>query len=352
MLSLLGLVAGCGTWLQLPKDNDRPAFIHDSYKSEDFDRVAQNLVYAFSQLEKASPLRTTIQMIEPATPFATALAQRFQDAGYGYQQVTGDTGLNFVSFKAENFENEFGYHTLFRMAVGEVSLEREYRKIDGFLTPVSAMRVFGSSVEDVNLNDDIFRWENPNEFISEVIVSIEEEPLIKEFTPVIIAQNEISSPGTQSQDDIQQSVENSADAVDGAPDTFAMRVRNNVFETGQSNFAQYLSGYRDVESKVLVFPNDSLRLGQRNKEYLNNLANSFRAETDIVHVLGCSHGRTNINNGNARLAIGRTNRVKENLIVAGIDPKFIYDESCWGKEYWDEAVPRRGVVIKRKRRIN
>jgi len=88
----------------------------------------------------------------------------------------------------------------------------------------------------------------------------------------------------------------------------------NVFEVGHSNYSSLFEGYYDIERQTLVFPNDSLRLGQANKEKLLELAERINPETDI--------------------------------------PDLILDEACWAhNKYWDEMAPRRGVMVTHKRKI-
>ena len=98
-----------------------------------------------------------------------------------------------------------------------------------------------------------------------------------------------------------------------------------------------------------MFPNDSLRLGERNKETIARYVSELDPATDVLSVIGCSHGNTRIDNGNELLAIGRANRVKEAFLFAGIDHEQVLEESCWAGESF-EKMPRRGVVLTLKRR--
>ena len=124
---------------------------------------------------------------------------------------------------------------------------------------------------------------------------------------------------------------------------------SNVRDLEQSNYARLFDAYYDIEQQTLFFPNDSLRLGSENKRKLSELADRINPDTDIVSVIGCSHGQSDIPNGNQVLAEGRTQRVTESLMIAGLDPELILDEACWASEYWDEMAPRRGVMITHKR---
>ena len=124
---------------------------------------------------------------------------------------------------------------------------------------------------------------------------------------------------------------------------------HNVRDLGESNFASVFKQYDDISNLTLIFPNDSLFLGDRNSNILKNLAEEINPVTDIISIIGCSHGRTALENGNQLLAEGRTNRVAESLLFAGVKPDLILTEACWASEYWDEMAPRRGVMVTHKR---
>ena len=98
----------------------------------------------------------------------------------------------------------------------------------------------------------------------------------------------------------------------------------------------------------MVFPNDSLRMGAANKRRAAELAVAFDPERDVISVLGCSHGRTAIDNGNEVLANGRALRVKEELVLAGIAGERVLEEGCWAGSA-HERLPGRGVVVTHKR---
>ena len=119
-----------------------------------------------------------------------------------------------------------------------------------------------------------------------------------------------------------------------------------------SNYTSIFDDYEDVNQVILVFPNDSLRIGAKNKATVSEYVRSFNPDTDILSVVGCSHGRTSISAGNQLLAVGRANRVKEALIYSGVDQQKIYEEGCWDDEYFDEVMPRRGVVLTHKRKVS
>ena len=123
----------------------------------------------------------------------------------------------------------------------------------------------------------------------------------------------------------------------------------NIAVTGESNYESLLADKQDVAEEILVFGDDSYVLGVRNKEILSEMMAKFNPDTDVVSVVGCSTGVTKIANGNAALAIGRANRVKEALLYSGIQHDKIYEEGCWSPQANSTPFPNRGVVVTVKR---
>jgi len=123
----------------------------------------------------------------------------------------------------------------------------------------------------------------------------------------------------------------------------------NLYETRESIyqplFADSTRDYQDVSRQVLLFPNDSLVLGSANKNYLFSLAEQVKDSEDIIRLVGCSHGNTQLADGNEKLAKGRAIRVREELLLAGVPETAILHEACWANQHYDEEFPRRGVVV-------
>jgi len=136
-----------------------------------------------------------------------------------------------------------------------------------------------------------------------------------------------------------------ADATTG----FKTIRKKNIAVTGQSNYESLLADKKDVVEEVLIFGDDSYVLGVRNKKILGDMMSEFNPVTDVVSVVGCSTGITKIVNGNAALAIGRANRVKEALMYSGIPHDKIFDEGCWSPQANSTPFPNRGVVVTVKR---
>ena len=130
----------------------------------------------------------------------------------------------------------------------------------------------------------------------------------------------------------------------------ALPTERNVMDLGGSNFASLFVDYADVVERILVFPNDSERLGPDNKSIVAEVAERFDPERDVFSIVGCSLGPTSLPNGNERLALGRANRVKEELVQVGVPSERIVDEGCWAGDS-SERFPSRGVVLTLRRQV-
>jgi len=310
----------------------------------DPDLIAQNLVYALAQIPSLHPLKTTVQMKTPGSRFGQRVKQRIVDAGYGVQIVDSDQGDYYVRYSAEHSFSDVGERIRYRILIGNVSIERDYKMKALDTVPNSYLVVKGSPKREMVLNDGIFSEAGPvDELPSEIIFRDLGSNDFVELTSAEIY--------TQAQETRSLSDSNVGKNIIPTINTASVRTSNrkNMYETLESNFEDIFVDYDDIEEMVLAFDNDSLRLGNKNKMFIGDFVKRVDPKKDIVSIVGCSHGKTSISNGNSLLALGRANRVKEALLYAGLDHSIIYDEGCWAPHYFDEIMPRRGVVITLKR---
>ena len=290
--------------------------------SEKLSLIADNLLDTIGQYPKLDSRLATVQIPDGNTEFEQVVRADLEERGYKLETAEADG--NRVSARVESSDDLDA--ALYIVAVGGISAERRYSQIDGQTVPVSGMVVRGGEERSIALNDiDVFGTEN------ERYAQVEFQPY-----PDLIINNLLKprSPLTQ-QEEVQGD---------------ELLVKQNVFDTLQSNYANTLDEYVEVDQNILVFPNDSLRLGDTNKLIIEDYVSKMDPDTDVLSVIGCSHGHTEISNGNSLLAIGRANRVKEAFIFSGIEYDRILDEGCWAPQTFDEVMPQRGVVLTLKRR--
>lgn len=318
LLSFLTLgLTGCSTLgLKAPWDKEpRP----------DYDLIAENLVNSLAQFPHLNPLMATVQVAPPRSRFERKVEGELRERGYKLERVKGQKGLNRVTPEIRQVKTEAGEQELYVLSVGQVSVERQFEVIADKTVPASKQVIRGSRERNITLDDGIFAV--PDTEFSDVAFEEYEGPGIDEML---------------------------AAARPGALDWFNRDeepsvIKKNMYETLVSNYSNVFTGYEDVDQSILVFPNDSLRLGDVNKGIIERYVAEMDPDTDVLSVIGCSHGETEISNGNSLLALGRANRVKEALLFSGLEHDKILEEGCWAPQLFDEVMPRRGVVLTLKR---
>lgn len=326
-------LAGCVNWGGGPPVVE-PASEDQEIDANHIDLVTMNLVYALSQLGEIRPRSTTVQFSEPRTAFGRTIEKRLVEAGYGLQRVSSDVGSNFVRYQYINSITESGPITRFTMSIGFVEATRNYVMRNGAILPDSEILISGAAEKTVAVNDEIFANQDVElpELLSQVVFESSTTPELVVLTP----SGAILESGEQSGADVASN--------------FAASVRRNIHDNNEvSNYASIFDDYFDVRNAVLIFPNDQLTVGVNNKKVIQSIAKDYKPETDVISVIGCSHGKTALASGNAGLATGRANRVKEELIFSNVPYNHIYEEGCWGSISHDD-FPARGVLITLKRR--
>ena len=286
------------------------------------DLITRDLIGVLAQIDGLRPIQTTVQINPPTSVLGRVVFDELRAAGYGVQKVEADRGPHYVRYKFEDALTERGAVTRYTVSIGDVVAARDYVLLDTGLVPDSAVSVSGAPESMVLLDESLFPEFGPH---YEERVAFTDNQLPELIEPQSSITARIDTPAA------------------------TVLVKRNVFDLTESNYRALFARYDDVTSTILVFANDSMTLGQQNKRAIAKLAARLQPDTDIVSVIGCSHGYTDLDNGNSLLALGRANRVKEAFVHAGVDYTQVLDEGCWSSEYFDEVMPRRGVVVTLKR---
>ena len=308
-------------------------------KSADRARVSRDLVSALRQIDGLQPGATGLSMKTPDEPFARSLKQALIDARYELTVENEPAGESVVEYDIRPAASNPDAITII-VSVDRLKIKRDYVKKEGRTKPDSSLFVLGADPENIILDSAIFDEESPGTRIQTAAASTE-TPYNSVDLPPIIEAPEAEGVST----------------LDTAPATsFAIRAgtnlkrKRNIYDIGESNFLEVLKSYQDVDTRVLVFGNDSMRLGSSNKWFIKTMSKKFNANSDAFSVVGCSFGYTKIKNGNALLALGRAHRVKEELLRNGVPEDNILDEGCWSGGENDKDLPSRGVLLVLKRR--
>lgn len=301
--------------IKTPWGNNDPAY----------DLIAANLVNSMVQIPLLNPLITPVQMADPQTEYETQLQAALTNRGFQIEPINNESEAFRVNSDIDRAVSSTGKHKNYSLNIGPITVVRGYRVIGGDTVPVTPQHISGTNERAITINDDLF------EDSDITLASAEFEPLgDTEKVTIIAVPIEKAEPTLLS-------------ANPNAGPT------KNLFDTGQSNYVEVFDGYEDVEQSVLIFPNDSLRLGDNNKQIIEQYVSKMDPDTDVLSVIGCSIGQTDIKNGNSLLALGRANRVKEAFLFSGLEHEQILEEGCWAPEAYGEALPRRGVVVTLKR---
>jgi hypothetical protein len=290
-----------------------------------YEQIAANLVNSLIQIPRLSPGIIAIQVPEAKNAFEVQLKVALIRSGFEINPTSDNLDVLLVSSEVRQTGAAAGKHRVFGVSIGEVSIARAYAVVDGSTFPVTSQLIMGTEAQALVVNDGLFGRPSRN-----------------------LASVEFQTPGSEEKVRVMPvSFEKAEPNLLGANSSDARK--KNYFDIGQSNYGTVFNEYEDVSSTVLIFPNDSLRLGGSNKAIIEQYVAQMDPDTDVLSVIGCSLGPTKIENGNSLLAIGRANRVKEAFLFSGLDHDQVLEEGCWAPEVAEMELPTRGVVVTLKR---
>jgi len=315
-----------------------PATTAPTVGAAEHDAIARNLVYTLVQIEGLDPFSTSLAYRAPRTPFGATVLQRLRDAGYGVRIVDAANPAPVVAARLGESISSTGRAIVASLQLGAVTIEREYGSPEGSLVPLSDMRLEGTAADGVVLNDDaVFGDDTRAAFTSLAIAGADAAPALRSLDDIDRLLARVSGPDEGA-------------APEASRSAFARSVRENLLTRGESNYVELFADYTDLSRDVLIFPRGDIhRLGEENKRRLAKVLERFDPSTDVLSLVGCSHGRTEIPGGNAFLANTRAVRVKEELAFMGMDTANVLDEGCWAPRHRTDRWPSRGVVLTHKR---
>jgi len=317
VIALVAFASACSTPTPRPPDG-----VAATPRADDFPRsrqVALDFVDTMARIPELKPSLTTLYTARPRSRFGEILVVSLQNAGYDLRLgAEGDAETLAYDVQANEVAASDDAEYTFRVRAGTVRMQRSYGVDDAGIRPATAMRLHGTEASALAPRPARVAPEAPRALTGSLSAASPEATSTVSLT-------KLPAP---------------------VPD---LRRKTNMYETRRSNYADLLATYDTVSRDVMVFANDSLHLGRDNKRLARTLAARFDADTDVISVIGCSHGRTALANGNETLANGRSYRVKEALMLAGVDADLVLEEGCWAGKHF-EMMPARGVVVTHKRR--
>jgi len=352
LILILVSLSGCasvGNLPMFPKFGDREKTLTD----RNSETVATDFVSALSSLRGHLPTNTMLQIRPTKTKFGNSLKRELRNAGYGIQSIpSNDTGPMLVTYEADSFENTNYESVAYRVRVGSVELGREYEIRAGNIFPVTSLSVKGVEISSKPLDQTMFerataRDESESGKWLPVTPGFQQQPKPAVIvTPIPQREWIVKSDPQERTEMMDKRAENQSPAL--VAQSKRPKEVVNMLMLGESNYAEIYEDYKVVKTKLLVFPNDSLRMGQGGKNTVSDFLSGYNENSDILSVVGCSHGKTGIKNGNEKLALGRAQRVIDELLGHRILASNIYDEGCWaGVE--QKQLPARGVILTLRR---
>ena len=285
-----------------------------------------------------TPFNNTLQFPRNTEdPLLEYFILEFADAGYGIQRVSADQGSNFFSYDRFEETGDNGDPLVsFSSTIGAVQIARDYTiPRTNTISPASPVKLSGTRVP-VNVVD------KPNgryivnnaefstaSYVASLNLDEQTPPVISLITDEVVSGVTDQSVGRAS----LQALNSSRLEI------------NNLFYADQSNFSSILNDYQQVERQIIVFGDDSMVLGDINKQLIEQFVQQQLAREDVISLVGCSNGPTALEIGNEGLALGRAERVTQALLSQGVARERILDEGCWAPVSAGDKFPSRGVVM-------
>lgn len=298
--------------------------------------LVDDLVHVLAQL--LEPRRTTIQFNETIRADYGFIFDELDQRGYGLQRVSADQGANFLQISRTQSGQNSKRTTEVEIAVGALAVGRRYTGLyHGEARAVSALWIKGSALPVA-----------PNLKVLDGNLQANGDVLVVEYRDVL----NFNLPRISDVDgDVAGTLADGDLPTDEAINAYDQPIKN-VWFTNESNFGNLTEGYETVSRDVIVFGNDSLILGQQGKKSVRRIWRDFNIQTDIINLLGCSNGYTDLEIGNEGLALGRSRRVLEEFESLGVPRNQLLDEGCWAPDPVSGRYPSRGVVVELKRRTS
>ena len=332
------LLTSCSlTQQQKPIDPTEPIETPEKINEAQFTAeklMINDLLSALNQV--LEPINTTVQISSSVnTPLYQMVASAFALNGFGVQKVSTDQGPMLVSTDVDTQVPVSGQRTSrLRIGVGPLSISRSYaHESNDEVVPVSPFRLYGTRAP-IDVTSTLFGSIQPDnaaitatEYVAP-IGSDEPLPLISLITPELVQQVVAETTGAPAATSLNSS-----------------KVEINNLYFSDSTFASILDDYEQQESLTVVFPNDSIVMGDENKLLVRRFVERFDESKDVISLIGCSNGPTASDLGNVGLALGRAERVTVELVDLGVPREKILDEGCWAPEGNVKEFPGRGVVM-------
>jgi len=235
--------------------------------------ISSNLVSALVQIPEMQPAVITLQVSQAQSAFGNTLLLALENAGFGMQLVSADQGKNYVSYGKRFSETDAGPITDYEIAIGKISVRREYITTDTGVFPSSLMAVSGTlQATDIVLNDAVFREQGGE---GEAFISgIQAEDDLN-------ARPVISEVNVNDYDTTPEAKRTSQTAIFD-------EAKKRFFENESKRSAVDYSAYQRSRRAILIFNNnETLMMGPGNKQAVRLMVREF-LPGDLFVVTACT----------------------------------------------------------------
>jgi len=319
--------SACATTSETPVNRDTPSTqqpIDPALRV-----VAVDLVSVLAQLPGFDAWSMTAQVSPASSSYGEALIAALRDAGYGVQRVTADQGRNYLEYRKVILSDEVGDSTAFELNIRNVFVSRNYEWDGTRWVPASPVRIKGVEPTRVNVYNELHGRQGTT---TQIITGVE---FMDDSGAVIESRSGIAK-------------------VAGSEANFGNRYqelrvlimsKSAIFSKQRSIADLDNRTYRSVADVTLTFPNvNSKVLGELNKQAILALISRMEPSSDRFLIRGCSHGKSLIWDGNEILSLERQQRVNQELLVAGINPRSIKETGCFALEN-EVELPKQSVRL-------
>jgi len=282
------------------------------------------------QLPGYAPWPTTFQLSEPASRFGRNIESALRLSGYGVQRVSADQGRKYLAYSTSSVISNEGSTSRYTLSVNRLSITRDYTYANGVLSPTSLITVVGVPPTRITINDDLYLQRGGNRVI----------PSGVEFK----SEDGVSLVATKKQLRVGDNNKLSLDEQ-FSHQRFLVLTRARLFLNSKLSNSENVNDWTPMNQVLLTFPSrDTSVLGENNKSAIKRMLSLYNPLTHGFSITGCKGKSTLLWDGTEGDSLERQQRVREELLVAGIDISRVREDGCFQNEF-DDLLKRNSVVL-------
>jgi len=292
--------------------------------------IATELISVLMQLPEHAPWSTTVSLSTSKSQFGASIENVLRISGYGVQRVSEDQGYKYVSHSKSNIVSNATNTTRYTIKVGRISISRDYETSGDLIFPTSLVTIKGILPKKIVLNDDLYRQRGGNRTIPNGVIfkSLDDRVIDSSSTQVVVNNNARKDPDEQF-----------------SHQRFLVLAKSRLFLDSKLTAAVDIRDWIPVRQVLLVFPTrDNLVLGQQNKSAIKKLVQFYDPNQTGFGITGCKRHNSLLWDGTESESLERQLRVRNELLVAGVNIARIRENGCFANEF-DAMLERNSVML-------